>query len=705
MKIPWPQPFEDGDVRTFLEDFEEVVEAAGLDTDQDSKPILPNGTTVSVQTPNCSRHTIVPNYVFDANHTADSESPYSLSENQIEKPHYEGKHGSNLQQADHSVYDQTSKPQTVLSPISWLGSIMDDALSDMSSTDSPTVRLQAELNRLRQQLSERDLKLTDVQLEALASTHQVNQLRDQLSRVYAEMQHLRSDNARLQQMMTTKKMVSTSTAPKVDGCLTVSKKTENETNWSFSPDFDFLAGLVQERNEEAAAATSTYRNNRYARVYLPILRSTNDCSEMNLGMVDLNFFSSWSALGLHLLRLYRDYINRIDPQNRLSILEEHISVYKLQCGNISREHKVSDDIHKEEQLSPDDLPSFLQDLPPGGAEIELRMQSKPNGFVASMSIDSLIPYHTIEAYLEWLENHHCLVICLENPTQIDLTRLLLECLKCSKRISQEHHIKPESEDELTEQIKHYLTSPEEGEERTCKMENSGTAIVIEQLEMSADHFRNFLCCVGWKSLSSTENASNNRTYIIAFSTPKPPPSNSIAVELSSAIPNAKPYLSSVGFCWVCTEQPSYEDMKYTLRQSLRQRIIHVVVDHCVLEQAGLGLESKKLMQRLVTWLEEVWDRVNKLLMKSYSSDSNSDFLSPKVFRDLPLANAEDWFVEFWNQRLIRKMQQLRSPSQHSSPEEDPTPWVTSTWPWTSTPHAEEIKSRLLLPLPFPCQSD
>ncbi|KER25570.1 hypothetical protein T265_07026 [Opisthorchis viverrini] len=34
MKIPWPQLFEDGDVRTFLEDFEEVAEAAGLETDR-----------------------------------------------------------------------------------------------------------------------------------------------------------------------------------------------------------------------------------------------------------------------------------------------------------------------------------------------------------------------------------------------------------------------------------------------------------------------------------------------------------------------------------------------------------------------------------------------------------------------------------------------------------------------------------------------
>ena len=34
MKLPWPQPFEDGDVREFLEDFEAVAEVVGVKTDR-----------------------------------------------------------------------------------------------------------------------------------------------------------------------------------------------------------------------------------------------------------------------------------------------------------------------------------------------------------------------------------------------------------------------------------------------------------------------------------------------------------------------------------------------------------------------------------------------------------------------------------------------------------------------------------------------
>ena len=34
MKIPWPQPFKDGDVKAFLEDFEDAAEVAGVKTDR-----------------------------------------------------------------------------------------------------------------------------------------------------------------------------------------------------------------------------------------------------------------------------------------------------------------------------------------------------------------------------------------------------------------------------------------------------------------------------------------------------------------------------------------------------------------------------------------------------------------------------------------------------------------------------------------------
>ncbi|CAH8535038.1 unnamed protein product [Schistosoma turkestanicum] len=59
-----------------------------------------------------------------------------------------------------------------------------------------------ELHQLKCQLAEKESKLTDVQLEALASAHQLNQMKDELTRLYAQLNYFRTDNERLQLLVT-----------------------------------------------------------------------------------------------------------------------------------------------------------------------------------------------------------------------------------------------------------------------------------------------------------------------------------------------------------------------------------------------------------------------------------------------------------------------------------------------------------------------
>ncbi|VDD82661.1 unnamed protein product [Mesocestoides corti] len=58
--------------------------------------------------------------------------------------------------------------------------------------------LEAEVEGLRKELADREAKLTDVQLQALASAHQVDQLRDQMTLMFQQLNLLRKDNERLQ---------------------------------------------------------------------------------------------------------------------------------------------------------------------------------------------------------------------------------------------------------------------------------------------------------------------------------------------------------------------------------------------------------------------------------------------------------------------------------------------------------------------------
>lgn len=57
------------------------------------------------------------------------------------------------------------------------------------------------IENLKKQLQERDLKLTDAQLEALSSAHQLEQLKELLNAMRCEMSTLRADNERLQKLV------------------------------------------------------------------------------------------------------------------------------------------------------------------------------------------------------------------------------------------------------------------------------------------------------------------------------------------------------------------------------------------------------------------------------------------------------------------------------------------------------------------------
>ncbi|XP_052831531.1 neuron navigator 3-like isoform X2 [Octopus bimaculoides] len=62
------------------------------------------------------------------------------------------------------------------------------------------------VSELRKQLREKDMKLTDIRLEALTSAHQLEQLRETMNKMRNEMSALKADNDRLTRMVTTKNL-------------------------------------------------------------------------------------------------------------------------------------------------------------------------------------------------------------------------------------------------------------------------------------------------------------------------------------------------------------------------------------------------------------------------------------------------------------------------------------------------------------------
>lgn len=68
------------------------------------------------------------------------------------------------------------------------------------------------VDQLKKQLADKDTKLTDVRLEALTSAHQVDQLKETVNRMRAELAAVKSDNERLTKLLYTRSRAGSQTS-------------------------------------------------------------------------------------------------------------------------------------------------------------------------------------------------------------------------------------------------------------------------------------------------------------------------------------------------------------------------------------------------------------------------------------------------------------------------------------------------------------
>ncbi|BHF82850.1 positive regulation of invadopodium disassembly [Sparganum proliferum] len=74
------------------------------------------------------------------------------------------------------------------------------ATADRATPGLSALTAEKEIDQLRKELADRETKLTEVQLQALASAHQVDQLRDQMTYMFEELTMLRTENEQLQRL-------------------------------------------------------------------------------------------------------------------------------------------------------------------------------------------------------------------------------------------------------------------------------------------------------------------------------------------------------------------------------------------------------------------------------------------------------------------------------------------------------------------------
>ena len=167
---------------------------------------------------------------------------------------------------------------------------------------------------LRKQLRDKDMKLTDTRLEALSSAHQLEQLRETMTKMKNEMSALKADNDRLHRMMTSRGLNSSQSSLHIVHSRTNSDSLDRSLSITEQPSLEMLLSESQDREGKRVTMT----------VYLGSkpnpLRMTIEVpkpAEVLIGSLSVSGKTKWDILDNIVRKILKEYVLRVDPVTNL----------------------------------------------------------------------------------------------------------------------------------------------------------------------------------------------------------------------------------------------------------------------------------------------------------------------------------------------------------------------------------------------------
>ncbi|CAH8645397.1 unnamed protein product [Dicrocoelium dendriticum] len=532
--------------------------------------------------------------------------------------------------------------------------------------------LESEVCRLRGQLSERESKLTDVQLEALASTHQVNQLRDQLLRMEEELQRLRSDNHRLQSLVRggtdTPAAISTQPASRLENDVDPSKLTplpcvsDENNEWPVESELDILFAV----SHKSGKNPDEFQTKRLAVVSL-VPDAEAELRSINIGLVDLKQFAHWVDLDKHLTQMFVAYTRLINPHGELDTRINTILGYRIVTHSTPQNGDVYEHwIRSGESVGNSEEETALATLlkqnsiENGTTQIALLFRADSNGFSVRLPLFFLLPAARLECCLSLLHRYRRIVLCHSNEFAAQTEMLafsLARCLQESGRVAECHRFHLGRSNDPVGEAERCVSSTNT---------NKPVAIVLHQLDcITSQQFINML-----RSSTDQMAASFNGeghfligTVLESIS----PPDEAELLPVDSCLVR----WNTNSCCWISSQWKEFDVCKLYLSCSLRQRIVHLAVAESsdLKECDTLRFSHTSPIRAHLEWLQKVWEKIRQ--------QHTNAILPPNVFDDVPLSDLEQWFIYKWNNQIARH---LRAETKDGSCAGELIDWICSTWP-------------------------
>uniref|UniRef100_A0A8C7ACD6 Neuron navigator 3 n=1 Tax=Neovison vison TaxID=452646 RepID=A0A8C7ACD6_NEOVI len=500
--------------------------------------------------------------------------------------------------------------------------------------------------QLKSELREKELKLTDIRLEALSSAHHLDQIREAMNRMQNEIEILKAENDRL-------KAETGNTAkparPPSESSSTASSSSSRQSLGLSLNNLNITESVTSDILLDEAGDGTGHKDGRSVKIIVSISKGYGRAKDQKsqaylIGSIGVSGKTKWDVLDGVIRRLFKEYVFRIDTSTSLGLSSDCIASYCI--GDLIRSHSLE---------VPELLPCGY--LVGDNNIITVNLKGVEENSLDSFVFDTLIPKPITQRYFNLLMEHHRIILSGPSGTgKTYLANKLAEYVitKSGRKKTEDAIATFNVDHKSSKELQQYLANLAE----QCSADNNGVelpvVIILDNLHhvgSLSDIFNGFLNC-----------KYNKCPYIIGTMN-----------QGVSSSPNLELHHN---FRWVLCANHT-EPVKGFLGRYLRRKLIEIEIER--------NIRNNDLV-KIIDWIPKTWHHLNSFLETHSSSDVT---IGPRLFLPCPMdvEGSRVWFMDLWNYSLVPYiLEAVREGLQmygKRAPWEDPSKWVLDTYPWSS----------------------